>query len=297
MDSVEPITPPGSFMSLQCLPWPASRLSAGEHFDRDGWWLLSGSTSPLSLPAGWTSLWWPACGTLAMQSTDSQWSLRAGQAQLWRGGAVRARPSHDAQWRCLVGRACEWNVRFAGIEDDAEPLPWHGEPGSTLSGAFGSIEGTACVDAAATSRLLAALIERQREVAAFLPRCRGRTVEHRRQALLRLLHVHHLMRCHIESGDDAQIDIGWLAERAHYSSGHLIRLHRDVFGETPGGYVARLRDARAWQLVRETDLPVAAITHKLGFESQSAFCRAFKHAFGMTATEARRHEDSRCAAA
>lgn len=284
-------------MSLQCTPWPTSRLSAGDRFDREGRWLLCGSASPLSLPAGWVSLWWPMSGTLSLQSIDSQWTLHAGQVQLWRGSVVQARPSHDAQWRCLVGRLSEWNAWFARVDTEEEPLPWHGDPGAALRDAFAAIDAIAVVDPASTFALADALVERQREIAAFLPRCRGRTAQHRRQTLLRLLHVHHLMRCHIEGGDDAQIDIGWLAERAHYSSGHLIRLHRDVFGETPGGYVARLRDARAWQLVRETDLPVAAITHKLGFESQSAFCRAFKHAFGMTATQARRQEDARCAAA
>ncbi|MFD0739918.1 helix-turn-helix domain-containing protein [Lysobacter koreensis] len=46
---------------------------------------------------------------------------------------------------------------------------------------------------------------------------------------------------------------------------------------------------RAWQLVRDTGMPVGGITEVLGFESQSAFCRAFKHAFGVTTTQARRH--------
>ena len=99
-----------------------------------------------------------------------------------------------------------------------------------------------------------------------------------------------------ETDDDAAIDVSWLAARAHYSPGHLIRLHRAVFGETPSDYFTRLRHARAWELVRETDMPVATITHRLGFESQSAFCRAFKHAFGMTATQARRGETDACAA-
>jgi AraC family transcriptional regulator len=60
-----------------------------------------------------------------------------------------------------------------------------------------------------------------------------------------------------------------------------------VFGETPFEYAARLRFDRAWRLVRDTRMPVCDITEALGFESQSAFCRAFKHAFGVTTTQAR----------
>ncbi|MGH8076662.1 MAG: helix-turn-helix transcriptional regulator, partial [Lysobacter sp.] len=69
---------------------------------------------------------------------------------------------------------------------------------------------------------------------------------------------------------------------------HLIRIYRDVFDETPSDYAMRLRSERAWHLVLHTALPVGEITEALGFESQSAFCRAFKHTFGLTATEARR---------
>ena len=64
---------------------------------------------------------------------------------------------------------------------------------------------------------------------------------------------------------------------------------RDVFGETPAEYAGRLRAERAWQLVRDTHMPVCEITEALGFESQSAFCRAFKSRFGATTTEVRRN--------
>ena len=80
-----------------------------------------------------------------------------------------------------------------------------------------------------------------------------------------------------------------LAPSASYSPSHLIRLYRDVFDETPSEYAARLRFERAWRMVRDTTMPVCEITEALGFESQSAFCRAFKQSFGVTATELRRH--------
>lgn len=40
--------------------------------------------------------------------------------------------------------------------------------------------------------------------------------------------------------------------------------------------------------MRGTGTPICEITEMLGFESQSAFCRAFKTSFGITTSQARR---------
>lgn len=274
-------------MSLHPRTPPPSRWASSPSLSTDQWHLIEGSASPLNVAPEWPCLWIVAHGTLVMHARDSEWTLGAGEAQLWRGGAVVARPAQDARWFCLTGALAAWQ-RELTLARDEEPLPWRADC-HALAQALDAMSGH-------RAALHETLFEHQHDVAAYLPRCRGRTPRHRRQTLLRLLHLHHLMRCHLDADDEAMVDVAWLAERAHYSSGHLIRLHRDVFGETPGEYVSRLRDQRAWQLVRETDLPVVAITHKLGFESQSAFCRAFKHAFGMTATQARRGEECVCAA-
>jgi len=284
-------------MTLQRYVPPFSLPPNGEAFAAQGWHFFAGrGGASLQLPANWPSLWLAVRGRLTMQAQDAHWTLTGGQAQLWRAGALSVQASHESRWFALVAAPAMWNRAFdeacideAGI--DEEPLPWRGDPGDGVHDAMERLAH----DDAALALLFPALIERQRDVAACLPRCRGRTLPHRRQALLRLLHLRHLMQCHVEADDDASIDVPWLAERAHYSPGHLIRLHRAVFGETPSDYFTRLRHARAWELVRETDMPVATITHRLGFESQSAFCRAFKHAFSMTATQARREADA-CAA-
>lgn len=279
-------------MSLHVRP-PSSGLPPAP--PTDDWQLIACTSAPPAIAADWPSLWVVAEGSLSMHARDSDWSLHAGDAQLWRGGALQVHPSDGARWFCLTGPLAAWQRNLAMGRDD-EPLPWRVDGAMALPRILDALvhdDG----DAPPLAALRHVLWERQEDIAAHLPHCRGRTARHRRQTLLRLLHLHHLMRCRIEADDEAMIDVAWLAERAHYSAGHLIRLHRDVFGQTPGEYVSRLRDERAWQLVRETDLPVVTITHKLGFESQSAFCRAFKHAFGVTATQARRGETPACAAA
>src|SRR3546814_2643154 len=105
-----------------------------------------------------------------------------------------------------------------------------------------------------------------------LVRCSGRTLQRRQQTMLRLLRVRHL----IESSGDERPDLVRLARSANYSPWHLIRVHRDVFGETPSEYAARLRLQHAWSLVRDTKTSICEISEALGFESQSAFCRSFK---------------------
>jgi len=281
-----------SDMTLHRYVPPFSLPSHGEALTADGWHVIAGRGSlMLQLPSNWPSLWLAMRGRLTMQSQDAHWTLTGGLAQLWRAGALNVQASHESRWLAVVAAPSMWNGAFAQARLDEEPLPWRGDAGDDVHEAMEQLAHTD----AALALLIPALIQRQRDVAACLPRCRGRTLAHRRQALLRLLHLRHLMQCHVEADDEASIDVPWLAQRAHYSPGHLIRLHRAVFGETPSDYFTRLRHARAWELVRETDMPVATITHRLGFESQSAFCRAFKHAFGMTATQARREADA-CAA-
>jgi AraC family transcriptional regulator len=253
--------------------------------------LTAASDEGLRLPRDWISLLLPLRGDLQLQGSDCQWQLRNGQAQLWCGGPLSAQGTHGSLWLCLGGHAAAWAQHFGNAQALHEQLPWqHTAPRllrrQLLRLARGLRDGQAPAD-----EVLAMLLgDQQLAIAARLPRCRGRNRSHRRQTLLRLLHVRHLVRCHVDADDESEaaIDLAWLADRAHYSSGHLIRIHREVFGETPSEYLARLRSARAWRLVRETAMPVGEITQALGFESQSAFCRAFKHTFGMTATQARR---------
>jgi AraC-like DNA-binding protein len=135
----------------------------------------------------------------------------------------------------------------------------------------------------ALNRLCQGLLADQHELLALVERCNGRTPQRRLQTLQRLLRVRQL----IERSGDGNLDLAQLASRASYSPWHLIRSYREVFDETPSEHLARLRLARAWALVRDSGLPVCEITEQLGFESQSAFCRAFKTAYGLTTTQAR----------
>lgn len=255
----------------------------------------TGRGSRVRIPAGWLSLCLPLSGVLYLESLDGVWELPKGRLQAWREGPLRVDCPSSGSWLVLTGPLTTWRRRvhaLGGRRPDGahEIFPRESHCPRELrrllvrlarcargTPAMGCDPGP-LVDAACQ-----VLIEQQRELQERLPRCSGRTLLRRQQTLLRLLRMRHL----IEINGDDRPDLARLARTANYSPYHLIRMHREVFDETPSEYAARLRLDRAWSLVRDTRMPVCEITEALGFESQSSFCRAFKHAYGATTGEVR----------
>ncbi|WP_067806592.1 helix-turn-helix transcriptional regulator [Actinomadura formosensis] len=85
------------------------------------------------------------------------------------------------------------------------------------------------------------------------------------------------------------LDVAAVAARAGYSRYHFVRLFNEVYGETPGAYLARRRIERAQDLLRTANLTVTEICMLVGFTSLGTFCTRFKRQTGMTPTEFRRH--------
>lgn len=253
----------------------------------------TGRGAQVDVPAGWSSVWLPLAGRMRLESNDCGWDLEPRGLQVWRDGRLRCRSLVPGLWLGLAGPAAAWARPLQAASRDEHPelftedgagsrdirrllvrLALRLRPGAAQGGLEPLVEA-----------LCAALLEQQRHLHARLSRCSGRTLQRRQQTLGRLLRVRHLVR----NGTGERVDLARLARSASYSPSHLIRLYRDVFDETPSEYAARLRFERAWRMVRDTTMPVCEITEALGFESQSAFCRAFKQSFGVTATELRRH--------
>lgn len=70
-----------------------------------------------------------------------------------------------------------------------------------------------------------------------------------------------------------------LAREACLSPYHFHRTFREVYGVTPHQYVQRLRLQRAARFLQETDLPIAAVCTKSGFESVPSFSTLFHSRF------------------
>lgn len=86
---------------------------------------------------------------------------------------------------------------------------------------------------------------------------------------------------HIESHLGEPLSLESLAERAHISKYHLVRLFREQTGLTPIQYVRYRRLLRARSLLQENK-SVTAVCQECGFSDYSNFIRAFKAQFGLS---------------
>lgn len=248
---------------------------------------ISGRGGTIRVPGGWTSVWLQLAGSLHLQSPYGDWRLRTGRFLAWTDGGLRAHCRDGGHCLVLAAPHAAWGRRLESgpgllSNERACPRELRRLLVHVQRRARGRAGGPGAMDGLLQA-IAASLLECQRDLDALLPRCNGRSLPHRQRNLQRLLRVRHAIRHH----PAGRPDTAQLARIASFSPHHLIRIHRDVFGETPMEYALRLRTIRAWNLVRNTDMPVCEITEALGFESQSAFCRAFKKSFGVTTGQVR----------
>lgn len=78
-----------------------------------------------------------------------------------------------------------------------------------------------------------------------------------------------------------------LAACAHASRASLVRMFRDTARQSPVAFLAVLRLELARRRLAATTLPLAVIAGEVGYESESAFSRAFRRHFGMRPGEVR----------
>lgn len=97
----------------------------------------------------------------------------------------------------------------------------------------------------------------------------------------------------LEEGLGEDIDYQAVAAAVGLSLHRFHHLFVETFGETPGGYVRRIRlDAAAMRL-RWTTETVGHIAHNMGYDSQSAFNTAFERKFGVSPGRFRRYLEPR----
>ena len=86
---------------------------------------------------------------------------------------------------------------------------------------------------------------------------------------------------------DKEMTVRELADLAHFSEYHFIRLFRARVGMTPRQYLIAARMERARYLLKATNLPLQAISEQVGYASDNVFCTQFKRRYGLTPTEFR----------
>ena len=89
-----------------------------------------------------------------------------------------------------------------------------------------------------------------------------------------------------------QADLSAALNGLGLSRRRLADLFQAAYGTTLHGYLGTLRVTEACRLLRETDQPVAQIAGEAGFDSLSAFYRAFRSGTGQSPLAYRRSAHS-----
>lgn len=79
-----------------------------------------------------------------------------------------------------------------------------------------------------------------------------------------------------------------MADIAHLSPYHFIRVFRQATGVSPGAFQAALRMAEAKRLLLESDVPVTEVCFELGYASLGSFVRRFTADVGLAPGRYRR---------
>ena len=95
--------------------------------------------------------------------------------------------------------------------------------------------------------------------------------------------VGHVMRL-LEADLARSWTLAELADKAHLTPGHMVRLFKAATGLPPMAYLSQVRAEHAAVLLLHSDQPVAGIGRAVGWPDQNYFARRFKAHYGLSAT-------------
>jgi transcriptional regulator GlxA family with amidase domain len=86
----------------------------------------------------------------------------------------------------------------------------------------------------------------------------------------------------MENGYSEPLVIDEIAREVGISPRHFKRRFKQVIGETPLGYLQRVRIEAAKIKLERSKAPVSEITWQIGYADSSSFCRLFKKTTGLS---------------
>ncbi|HVR81463.1 MAG TPA: helix-turn-helix transcriptional regulator [Luteimonas sp.] len=137
--------------------------------------------------------------------------------------------------------------------------------------------------AAALRPILLHLAAIQRDLAARVPRCPGRSNSRKRQIFGRLQRAH----LFLEGNRDRVVRLSELAELTSFSSWYLSKTFLGLYDESPQAASARMRMECAADLLKDTSMMIGEVAAASGFDNCCSFARAFRARFGVSATRYR----------
>ena len=97
------------------------------------------------------------------------------------------------------------------------------------------------------------------------------------------------IRLHLAGAPDAKLSLAQIAREAGSSSYHFARLFQAYVGETPFGFLRRLRLLEALRMLQEDeDASVTEIAMAIGYDTAAAFNKAMRKAIDATPSDFRR---------
>lgn len=81
---------------------------------------------------------------------------------------------------------------------------------------------------------------------------------------------------------DKSISVDQLAALVNMTTFSFIRGFTKIYGATPMRFLRQMRQERAKEMLVRTSLPIAAVSHRLGFSDAAHFITAFKRGTGLT---------------
>lgn len=252
--------------------------------------LGAGNGARLEIPDGWLSVWWLASGSFTCITPDCTWNMRGGELMSWCDTGIVVQAGDGSAYQAICGHASAW---AEVTSSHARLLPWRGAMDIASGAAMLELARTVHFSGAGPSigmrvKLKMALVVEgilrlQQGIYSSLPLCPGRSRAQKLGSLKRLMRIRNV----VESDTSGKVQLRDLSAIARCSPRYLLRIYKNVFGETALENMRRTRLERAFSLIRESSMPIGEVSEHLGYESQSAFSRSFKARFGMAPGKAR----------
>ena len=139
------------------------------------------------------------------------------------------------------------------------------------------------IDMAVLRPMLLQLVGFQRDIAARVARCPGRSRVRKRQVFSRLQRAH----LYLEGNCDRVVRISELAELTSFSSWYFSKTFHGLYDESPQAAAARMRLEQAAELLVGTELMVGEVAAACGFDNCCSFARVFRARCGISASRSR----------